>query len=69
MPHRSQQLLPSCTAHSRMSSYRCTTQGRWQRQTVEFTTHPDPRSTAIYLYNFNKDADAWFDGIELTEVR
>jgi len=53
----------------RSAELACTVQGQWQRQTVEFTTHSDPRSTAIYLYNFNRDTDAWFDGIELTEVR
>jgi hypothetical protein len=43
--------------------------GEWEQLETEFTTHPDPRSTAIYLYNFDEAEPAWFDALELEEVR
>ena len=43
--------------------------GEWETLETTFTTHPDPRSTAIYLYNFDENEPAWFDGIELEEVQ
>jgi hypothetical protein len=43
--------------------------GEWETLETVFTTHPNPRSTAIYLYNFDEKEPAWFDGIELEEVR
>jgi len=43
--------------------------GDWETLETEFTTHADPRSTAIYLYNFDETEPAWFDGIELEEIR
>jgi len=42
--------------------------GEWEELECEFTTHADPRSTAIYLYNFDDDLPAWFDGLELEEI-
>jgi len=43
--------------------------GEWETLETTFRTHLNPRSTAIYLYNFSRDNVAWFDGIELEEVR
>ncbi|NSW56261.1 MAG: hypothetical protein HPY44_09615 [Armatimonadetes bacterium] len=43
--------------------------GEWETLETVFTSHPDPRSSAIYLYNFDENEPAWFDGLELTEVR
>jgi hypothetical protein len=43
--------------------------GEWETLETIFTSHPDPRSSAIYLYNFDENEPAWFDGLELTEVR
>jgi hypothetical protein len=43
--------------------------GAWETLETVFSTHPNPRSTAIYLYNFDPDGSAWFDGLELEEVR
>jgi hypothetical protein len=45
-----------------------TKRAEWETLETEFTTHPDPRSSAIYLYNFD-DEPAYFDGLELEEVR
>jgi hypothetical protein len=45
-----------------------TKRGEWETLETEFTTHPNPRSSAIYLYNFD-DEPAYFDGLELEEVR
>jgi hypothetical protein len=46
-----------------------TKRGEWETLETEFTTHPNPRSSAIYLYNFDEQEPAWFDGLELEEVR
>lgn len=43
--------------------------GEWETLETEFTSHADPRSSAIYLYNFDDREPAWFDGIELEEIR
>ncbi|MBU0609135.1 MAG: hypothetical protein KKI08_14715 [Armatimonadetes bacterium] len=43
--------------------------GEWERLTTEFTTHPNPRSTAIYLYNFSKTSPAWFDDLKIEEIK
>ncbi|MBM3501628.1 MAG: hypothetical protein FJX74_23490 [Armatimonadetes bacterium] len=43
--------------------------GEWETLETTFTTHADPRTTAIYLYNFDDTQPAWFDGLELDEVR
>ena len=40
----------------------------WQEFTTEFTSHPSPRSSAVYLYRGNSKA-AWFDQIELVELK
>jgi len=46
-----------------------TKRGEWETLETEFTTHPNPRSSAIYLYNFDEQQPAWFDGLELEEAR
>ncbi|NOZ23011.1 MAG: hypothetical protein GXP25_18210 [Planctomycetes bacterium] len=43
--------------------------GEWETLETTFTTHPNPRSTAIYLYNTDKEQPAFFDAIEIEEVR
>ncbi len=43
--------------------------GQWETLETVFTTHPNPRSTAVYLYNYDADSPAYFDGLELEEVR
>jgi len=43
--------------------------GAWETLETTFTTHPNPRSTAIYLYNTDKEQPAFFDAIEIEEVR
>ena len=43
--------------------------GEWERLTTEFTTHPNPRSTALYLYNFSKTSPAWFDDLKIEEIK
>jgi len=43
--------------------------GEWERLETTFTTHPNPRSTAVYLYNYDPDHPAYFDGLALEEVR
>jgi len=42
--------------------------GEWESLETEFTSLPDPRSTAIYLYNFDEAEPAWFDGLQLEEI-
>lgn len=53
----------------RSATLNSTRQGEWEMLETVFTTHPDPRSTAIYMYNFDETEPAWFDGLELEEVR
>ena len=43
--------------------------GEWATLETTFTTHPNPRSTAIYLYNYDPDNPVYYDGLELEEVR
>jgi hypothetical protein len=43
--------------------------GEWERLSTDFTTHENPRSTAIYLYNFSKTTAAWFDDLRLEEIK
>jgi hypothetical protein len=45
------------------------TYGTWETLQTTFTTHPNPRATAIYLYNFDPDHPVYYDGLELEEVR
>ena len=42
--------------------------GEWETLETTFTTHPNPRSSAIYLYNSDPEKPACFDGVELEEV-
>ena len=42
--------------------------GEWESLETEFTSLPDPRSTAIYLYNFDEAEPAWFDRLQLEEI-
>ena len=42
--------------------------GEWERLETTFTTHANPRSTAIYLYNTDTDQPAFFDGITIEEI-
>ncbi|KKK66352.1 hypothetical protein LCGC14_2964970 [marine sediment metagenome] len=44
---------------------------RGEREVLQttFTTHPNPRSTAIYLYNYDPDNPVYYDGLEPEEVR
>jgi len=53
----------------RSGSIEPTKSGEWERLTTEFTTHPDPRSTALYLYNFSKTGAVWFDDLKIEEIR
>ena len=43
--------------------------GEWETLETTFVSHPDPRSTGLYLYNGDRDLPAFFDGIRLEEVR
>ncbi|MBI2298914.1 MAG: hypothetical protein HYU66_08200, partial [Armatimonadetes bacterium] len=43
-------------------------QEAWEQCTGEFTSGPNPRSSAIYLYNRNGKGQAWFDDITLEEL-
>jgi hypothetical protein len=54
---------------ARSAALNSTKLGEWETLETAFTTHADPRTTAIYLYNFDDTAPAWFDGLELEEVR
>lgn len=56
------------SAFERSAALNSTRAGEWETLETVFTSHPDPRSTAIYLYNFDENEPAWFDGLELTEV-
>jgi len=40
---------------------------KWQEFSTEFTSHPAPRSSAVYLY-LGEDKTAWFDDLKLEEV-
>jgi len=42
---------------------------KWETLETSFTSHSSPRSSAVYLYNFDKTHPAWFDALELEEVR
>lgn len=53
----------------RSAELNCRRTGEWETLEIEFTTHPNPRSTAIYLYNFNDATPAYYDGLHLEEVR
>ena len=43
--------------------------GEWERLETTFTSHPNPRSTGVYLYNYDPDHPAYFDGVALEEIR
>ncbi len=43
--------------------------GKWERLETTFTTHPNPRSTAIYLYNYDDKSPAYFDDVQLEEMK
>ncbi|NOY82142.1 MAG: hypothetical protein GXP31_14185, partial [Kiritimatiellaeota bacterium] len=43
--------------------------GVWEMLETTFVSHPAPRSSAVYLYNFDKKHPAWFDALELEEIR
>lgn len=59
---RQQKLVRAATLNS-------TKVGEWETLEATFTTHPNPRSTALYLYNTDKEKPAYFDGIAIEEVR
>jgi hypothetical protein len=42
--------------------------GEWQEFSAEFTSHPDPRNSGVYLYLGNS-ITAWFDDVSLEEVK
>ncbi|MCC7494019.1 MAG: hypothetical protein IT204_16800 [Fimbriimonadaceae bacterium] len=44
-------------------------QDRWEEFSAEFTSHPGPRSSAVYLYNRGGTGSAWFDDLRLEEVK
>ncbi|MEW6355540.1 MAG: DUF6259 domain-containing protein [Planctomycetota bacterium] len=43
--------------------------GEWEKLETTFTSHPNPRNTAVYLYNGDKEKPAFFDGIVIEEAR
>jgi hypothetical protein len=43
--------------------------GQWETLETTFTTHPNPRTTAVYLYNDDPDHPVYYDALELEEVR
>ncbi len=43
--------------------------GVWENLETTFVSQRAPRTSAIYLYNFDKEHPAWFDALELEEVR
>jgi hypothetical protein len=45
-----------------------TKRGQWETLETTFTSHANPRSSAIYLYNYDPDNPAYFDGLELEEI-
>lgn len=42
--------------------------GQWERLETTFTTHPNPRSTAIYLYNYDDKSPVYYDDLQLEEM-
>lgn len=44
-------------------------QDQWERFETEFTSHPAPRTSAVYLYNRGGRGSAWFDDLRLEELR
>jgi hypothetical protein len=52
----------------RSAALNSTKRGEWETVETVFTTHRNPRSTAIYLYNFDEKSPAWFDALELEEL-
>ena len=53
----------------RSAALNSTRSGEWETLEIEFTTHPNPRTSAIYLYNFDPKKPAWFDGLSLSEIK
>jgi hypothetical protein len=53
----------------RSASLNSARRGAWEKVETTFRSHPNPRSSAIYLYNEDPDNPVWFDGLELEEIR
>jgi polynucleotide 5'-kinase involved in rRNA processing len=45
-----------------------TKRGQWEILETTFMSHAKPRSSAIYLYNYDPDNPVYFDGLELKEI-
>jgi hypothetical protein len=57
------------TNFARSAALGSTRRGEWETLETTFTTHADPRTTAVYLYNYDPDNPVYYDGLELEEVR
>ena len=54
---------------ARSAALNSTKRGEWETLETTFTTQSDPRTTAVYLYNYDPDNPVYYDGLELEEVR
>lgn len=56
-------------AFRRSAALNSTQRGEWETLETTFVSHPNPRSSAIYLYNMDPENPACYDGLKLEEVR
>lgn len=54
---------------TRSAALNAAKRGEWETLETTFTTHPNPRTTAVYLYNDDPDHPVYYDALELEEVR